>query len=399
MTETSPRRGLEYYTDVPCRLCGQKNLLVYSEFSKFKRVTSDSKPWPEGGTLVICLSCNCIQKPNSDAWFKETERIYNNYTIYHQSSGSEQEVFDQTSGIACSRSFRLLQCVNSIIKLPPTGRQLDIGCGNGALLRLFGEIYPNWTLNGIELDDKYKKLVESIPHVEKMYVSNQLDCVENLFNCVTMVHVLEHIINPRDYLEKIHSILAEDAILIIEVPNFEKNPYDLLIADHCTHFSEETLSSLLHLSGFEIVFSSAICVTKELTIIAKKARKNNPREYHPTTGKNFSDILSRCFMFLRSNIDEIHKYAGAGPLGIFGTSIAATWLVSECPSIIEFFVDEDKQRAGKTYLCRPVYEPNSIPYGSITFLPFCPTQAREIKLRLERTHSRIHFILSKADLI
>lgn len=399
MTDTSPSRGSEYYSDIPCRICGQKNLLVYDEFSKFKRITSDSKPWPEGGTLAICLSCNCVQKPNSDSWFKETENIYKGYTIYHQSSGSEQEVFDQTSGVASSRSFRLLQCVSSIIKLPPMGRQLDIGCGNGALLRLFGEIYPNWTLYGIELDDKYKKLVESIPHVEKMYVGNQLDCVENLFDCITMVHVLEHIINPRDYLEKIHSILADDAILIIEVPNFEKNPYDLLIADHCTHFSEETLISLLHLSGFEIVFSSAICVTKELTIIAKKASKINPKEYPLSTQKNFSDILSKCFIFLRSNIDQILKYAGAGPLGIFGTSIAATWLVSECPSIIEFFVDEDKHRAGKTYMSRPVYEPNSVPYGSITFLPFCPPQGREIKQRLERKHSQLLFILSNVDLI
>jgi ubiquinone/menaquinone biosynthesis C-methylase UbiE len=42
---------------------------------------------------------------------------------------------------------------------------------------------------------------------------------ENLFDCVVITEVLEHLIAPYRALEEIHRILKPNAILIISVPN------------------------------------------------------------------------------------------------------------------------------------------------------------------------------------
>ncbi len=376
-----------------CHVCGNSSLELFEKYSCFNRVTSDSKPFRPGGILALCHSCGCIQKLIDAEWKAETDNIYNEYSIYYQGAGTEQAVFDQVSGISTARSLQILKCLSQIVQLPGTGKHLDIGCGNGALLCQFHERFPEWTLYGIELNDRFKDRVEAIPRVQKMYVSSQPDEIADTFDSITMIHVLEHILHPEEYLAKIQALLTPEGMLIIEVPFFVHNPYDLLIADHCTHFSNATLCTLLQNSGFEVIFSSATCIPKELTVVARKSDNTIPKT-KPCDNKMTSDTVARCINWLDSNIHDAITHAKTGNFGIFGTSIAATWLYSEIPDIVHFFVDEDINRIGKTYLSRPVYDPASAPHNSIVFLPFCPHQARAIQERLEKEWRTTDFIFS-----
>lgn len=381
-----------------CHVCGDQNLELFENYSRFHRVTSDCKPWRRGGTLALCHSCCCVQKLTDTAWQAETDAIYDAYSIYYQSAGTEQVVFDQRSGTSTSRSLKILNCVSKIMQLPETGKHLDIGCGNGALLNQFHENFPEWTLYGIELNEKYKNLVEAIPRVQKMYVNSNPDVIQDTFDCITIIHVLEHILHPMEYLEKIYALLKHEGILIIEVPFFVKNPYDLLIADHCTHFGKSTLCTLLQKSGFEVIFSSTTCVQKELTLVARK-RNSQISEPISLDNQKASDTVVRCICWLDSNIRDSIAHAKNGHFGIFGTSIAATWLFSEIPDIVHFFVDEDHDRIGIIHLGRPVYDPNHVPEDSIVFLPFCPNQANVIRTRLTMKKKNLNCIISSISLL
>ena len=81
-----------------CHNCGESALVMANGYEAFFRVTSDCKPWPPGGVLARCSACGMVQNPVTPQWSKEANQIYANYTIYHQSGGAEQNVFDPQSG-------------------------------------------------------------------------------------------------------------------------------------------------------------------------------------------------------------------------------------------------------------------------------------------------------------
>ena len=376
-----------------CHICGNSNLEIFPRYYGFHRVTSDCKPWPRGGNLALCHSCGCVQKLTDTAWQEETNTIYDTYSIYSQSAGTEQAVFDQKSGTSTARSLQILNCVSQALPLPETGKLLDIGCGNGSLLHQFHEKFPEWVLYGIELNEKYKDIVEAIPRVQRMFVSSHPDVINDSFECITMVHVLEHILHPKTYLEKILALLTQEGILVIEVPFFVTNPYDLLVADHCSHFSRSSLCSLLLKSGFEVIYSETSCIPKELTVIARKRNDKIIEPLRPDNKKT-SDAIVRCIDWLDSNIRDSIIQANNVSFGILGTSIAATWLFSEIPEIVHFFVDEDPDTVGKMHLGRPVYDPIHTPRNSTVFLPFFPEQALQIKHRLKNQEKTLNLIFS-----
>lgn len=69
-------------------------------------------------------------------------------------------------------------------------------------------------------------------------------------------------------------------------------------------------------------------------------------------------------------------------MGLFGTSIAGTWLATEAEDAVAFFVDEDMSRRGRPHLGKPVYAPTEAPSGSQVFLGLPPELAAAIRKRL-----------------
>jgi hypothetical protein len=59
--------------------------------------------------------------------------------------------------------------------------------------------------------------------------------------------------------------------------------------------------------------------------------------------------------------DKARLSPGSRPFGIFGTSIAGTWLYGELGDRTSFFVDEDPARAGKAHLGVRIIAPPNVP--------------------------------------
>lgn len=82
----------------------------------------------------------------------------------------------------------------------------------------------------------------------------------------------------------------------------------------------------------------------------------------------------------------------AGQFGIFGTSIAATWLDAETRQAAAFFVDEDLQRVGKLHLDRPVFSPAAVPDGATVLLALPAVVAGPVVKRLRALRPQVQFI-------
>ena len=362
-----------------CHLCGAAALAVVPGFAALSRVTSDCRPWPPGGALVHCDTCGLMQSVTDARWHAEAQRIYQQYSIYHQSGGHEQRVFPGRAGVGFSRSGVLVDRLAAERVLPASGRLLDVGCGNGSFLRAFSERVRGWRLFGTEFDDKYKAEVESIPGVEAMLAAD-VAAVEGRYDLVSLVHVLEHLPAPTAVLQLLHDKLTDDGLLLIEVPDCARNPFMLLVADHCSHFSVDGLSAVVAASGFDILHASNEWVSKEVTIVARRGAVQRAGVKIPIEeGRAIAGGVE----WLERTREIAQTAARQAPFGLFGTAIAATWLAQELGDAVAFFVDEDANRIGGQHLGRPILAPAAVPEHASVFVALPHPLASAVARRLE----------------
>lgn len=374
----------------PCHLCGGA-LSERPDFASLWRVSSDCRPCPPGGRVGVCVVCGAVQKPPDANWRLDTERIYATYDIYHQSGGVEQSTFDPVSGQPQTRSSRLADFLHAWPDLPSSGRLLDVGCGNGAMLRAASSRMPGWKLSGLDLSDRYRDTVLRIPGVEAFY-SVDLNTVSDRFEVVTLVHALEHIVNPARFLrDSVAPRLAADGAVFIEVPDVSQNPYDLLVADHATHFDSRTLEETVTAGGFEVLASSRDWIPKELTLLARPARSAEVLTISRGDGARALGWIDQLLDTRRVIVEIVRKANQAIPFGVFGTSIAATWIASELGDAVQFFVDEDPARGPRPFMGRPVLRPAEVEPGASVLVMLAPVVAATVVGRLSGAFPNVNW--------
>jgi len=418
------RQALDQETRTPaCHACGRPDLEIAPAYARFGRVTSDCKPWTAGGSLARCRACGLVQTLVTPAWQAEAEEIYRGYTIYHQSGGSEQRVFDSQTGAGAPRSERIVRAFQQAAgaSLPAHGRLLDIGCGNGAFLSAWSRLVPGWSLCGSEVDDKHRAELEAIPGVERLY-TGPLTEIPGEFDLISMVHVLEHIPGPVAFLGRLRFRLRHGGHVLIEVPDCEQNPYMLLVADHCSHFSPALLAGVVETAGFEVVEAGSTWVAKEVSLVARKAPPvavggaSVPASRGEPDGSSFSlqaqpgdcgsrpgftrpeliqaseRVFANC-QRLEAILTQVQPLARRPDFGLFGTAIAATWLDAQTNLSARFFVDEDANRIGRTHLGRPILAPGAVPSGATVFVALPQPLAEAVAARLHRANPTIEVVL------
>ena len=336
-----------------------------SIFKTLPRVTSDCKPFPDGGTLSICKTCSLIQKYDDSKWYDEIKSIYENYTIYSLANGSEQLIF--TDDGAFPRSQKLIDYFLNTVKVPSEGELIDLGCGNGAALNNFSKRLEKWKFDGFELDDRnllsYKKIVNF-----RDLICTNTDLFPSKYDIITAIHSLEHVPNPIQFLETIHKIAKPDCKILIQVPNIMTSPFDVLVADHLTHFTPETLKFLIEKTGFEVISLSDKILPKEITMIIKKAKKTRVPDIE--TKINLDDFITDQLDWLRDLTIKAEKYSSKiEKFGVFGTSISAMWIYGKIGKNINFFVDEDPTKVGKNIDDIIILHPNDVPNNSQILVP------------------------------
>ncbi|HVZ96089.1 MAG TPA: class I SAM-dependent methyltransferase [Chitinophagaceae bacterium] len=157
------------------------------------------------------------------------------------------------------RKRTLLQKKKLIISA--TGRQtgslLDMGAGTGAFLHTMQR--AGWQITGLEPDAAARSKAGELYQLHLDIPEKLFSLPEQSFDAITMWHVLEHIHQLHDYLDRLKKLLKPEGRLIIAVPNYmcydEKvyreywAAYD--VPRHLYHFSPDSMSRLLSLHGMK----------------------------------------------------------------------------------------------------------------------------------------------------
>ncbi len=339
--------------------------------------------------MALCPACGLVQTVVGPRWQAEAEEIYAAYTIYHQSGGREQPIFAGPAGAAQARSEAIIQALVAHTPMPARGRWLDVGCGNGALLRACGQALPGWTLFGSEVNDKYRGVVEALPGVERL-LTGPLAGLPTGFDLISLVHVLEHVPGPQALLRDLAGHLNPGGRLLVEVPDCRQNPFILMVADHCSHFSLGMLRRVVAGAGYKLLHATETWVPKEITLVAQLTPGLSAASEGPCLGE--SDQVLTGWATLQAIVNQVALLAAQPGFGIFGTSIAATWLDAQTGGRAQFFVDEDPHRVGQEHLGRPILAPATVPAEAKVYLALPPALATRVAQRLRAARPSVELV-------
>ena len=137
--------------------------------------------------------------------------------------------------------------------------------------------------------------------------------------------------------------------------------------------------------GLEILSVADNWVPEELTLMLRPVAPQPAVASREPSGAamDWRDCVGQRIGWL-VQISSLAREGSRAEIGLFGTSIAATWLFSELQGGVGFFVDEDPNRIGKRWQGRPVYHPRQIPSGSCLMIPLPFTLAESIARRIAR---------------
>lgn len=96
-------------------------------------------------------------------------------------------------------------------------RLLDIGTGEGKAL--VEGLKRGWNVTGLDIVDNRKEIAKDdrIAFVNGKFLEHQFP--DNHFDAIYLDSVLEHVLNPKEYLLKINRILKKGGVVYIGVPN------------------------------------------------------------------------------------------------------------------------------------------------------------------------------------
>ncbi len=317
--------------------------------------------YPINGPYILskCNDCSFYYH-NTNITQEEIDQYYIGLSKYENA----QTVSIGSGGLTDLDKKRLNKTFENItsIGIDLSAKILDIGCAAGGLLEIFKS-------NG------YENIYGSDPSAFcASFVRSSLGCtvyagsflsveIKEKFDLIILTHVLEHILDIREFIKKIKSLLKKDGVVYIECPDSTNYhtvihaPYQELNTEHINHFSTsdfENIASQLNLqymksgliqfsmeNGLDYYANWAI-MKNHTNQIFMPLVKSVERDYSMNQYLEQSDIMLKRFHLFLSN----YKSRRILLLGIGQLSFKLIPILHQLNFEVEIF-DNDQRNWGK----------------------------------------------------
>ena len=230
-----------------CYLCGCQS---YKELVKI-----------QGFTYVQCDSCTHVFTTMRYA-DDSLKRFYQKNQYYSEITyANEETCFYRREHVAKPKIEFTEQFTSGF-----RGSWLDVGSGVGDIVSVAKE--KGWRATGLEISEGSVKFAKQIFDIELVQQPFEEFCQKNpklttSFDVVSFIGLLEHVVNPMDYLSRAWKMLRLNGLVVIQVPNanslstmvqtlFPEHVFrHMSPVEHIMIFTEQSLFLALEKTGFK----------------------------------------------------------------------------------------------------------------------------------------------------
>ncbi len=247
---------------------------------------------------------------------------------------------------------------------------LDVGCGNGDLLKALPQTLAR---HGIDIDEQtLNRVAQDAPGIDFSVCDfNGLKGLPQV-DVITMFHVLEHLPDPDDFLAQLRSLSKPSVALVVEVPVVDRaaelqdrDVVGFFTVQHLTHFSKNTLERMLAKNGWRVVHAEAMAGYNGWRVVAEQG------PVQTDVGNDASGLIAaRSYLEVwKQNVELVKRRIatlnGAPRIMIWGAGQHTEYLTL-LTALFELnasfvVVDSDPMKQGYEYHSLPVLSPDQVP--------------------------------------
>ncbi len=168
--------------------------------------------------------------------------------------GQNSSIFDKLKNFLAERFF-----INLEKKFKRKfNKILDLGTGNGRYAISGKSIFSTSTVDAVDFSPSPPYLLKDNNEINYYFIEDFYK-QNKKYDLILLRHVLEHVIDPVQFLENLRNHLDDNGILLIEVPNlksgsartFGKYYHGYYVPYHIFHYTRESLAFILEKTGFK----------------------------------------------------------------------------------------------------------------------------------------------------
>lgn len=290
-----------------CPVCLKDNCIDFSD----KRV---EKPY----RMFHCLSCDVVfshpMKSASADWYETNEEGL----LFKISAQAETHI-----------GWNHRQFLKEAL---PVKTLLDIGCSRGDFIKEAEN--RGYLVSGIDFDKTNIKLARENFALRNVYPTTIEEFIlkypDKKFDVVTFFEVLEHLPDPKLFLDNVKKLLNRQGYIAVSVPNrnryintiayLDKPPY------HLIRWTEKALSNFITQMGFKLIHIYTSPITSEdLTDIIRfgigrrilKAGKDKSRPEFIQTAQKLYKLKQKIFKIFTVTLAQILRTVGCQGNGLY----------------------------------------------------------------------------------
>jgi hypothetical protein len=185
-------------------------------------------------------------------------------------------------------------------------------------------------------------------------------------------------------MQEIARLLKPDGRFYAIVPNVATNVADLIVVDHCNHFTTSSLARLISDAGLELVEIDAQAHRGAFVVVATKHVSRAPSPAIDVAEvESVQAELSDIAAFWHGAANRVRAYESSmiGTAAIYGAGFYGAFIAASlaAPSRISCHVDQNPYLQGGSFDGKPIVAPAELPLdiGSV-LVGLNPAHARKI---------------------